>query len=193
MARPRKQKDTAWRNRIVGTGEMTAEELEANPRNPRVHGTRQKGAMTAMLDDVGWVQTIIVNKRTNRIVDGHMRAAIAAQRGPVPVTFIDVSEDEEALIMAAMDPIGAMATTDTAALERLTADLDLSSDLAAMLADLIPVEKDEGVKEPMTVKLRPIETAHVLISVPIDQWDQASAVLAKFDSIPGLTIASTVK
>ena len=102
---------TAWRNRITGSGEEAPDQLLANPANWRIH-PNQQDALAGALDAVGWVQQVLVNRRTGFVVDGHARVALAISRGEpsVPVLYVDLSPDEEALVLATLDPIGAMAT-----------------------------------------------------------------------------------
>jgi hypothetical protein len=114
-----------WDNRIVGQGTEAPDQLLANPRNWRVHPRRQQIALASVLDQVGWVQRVIVNQRTGHVVDGHLRVALAISRHEpaVPVVYIDVSEDEEMLILASLDPLAHMAVTDQEMLGALLADL----------------------------------------------------------------------
>lgn len=93
---------TAWQNRIVGHGTEKPDALLANPRNWRIHPKAQQEAMAGALDQVGWVQNVIVNNRTGHIVDGHLRAELAISRGEssIPVVYVDLSEEEEALALA---------------------------------------------------------------------------------------------
>lgn len=102
-------------NRIVGEGTEAADQLLANPLNWRVHGVGQKGAMREILKEVGWLQRVIVNVQTGHLIDGHMRVMLADERGEkeVPVVYVDLSPDEEALVLATLDPIAAMAKTDS--------------------------------------------------------------------------------
>ena len=67
----------------------------------------------------------MVNRRTGFVVDGHARVALAISRNEpsVPVLYVDLSPEEEALVLATLDPIGAMATTDEAKLNELLADV----------------------------------------------------------------------
>ena len=89
------------------------EQLLANPKNWRIHPKAQQDALAGVLAEVGWVQDIIVNKRTGFVVDGHARVALAISAGErVPVVYVDLSENEEALILATLDPLSAMAVTD---------------------------------------------------------------------------------
>lgn len=116
MAKPQ-----AWQNRIVGEGVESPTQLLANPSNWRIHPKHQQDALTAVLDKVGWVQRVIVNKRTAHIVDGHLRVSLAISRNEpsVPVVYVDLSEDEERAVLATIDPLSAMAATDGAKLAEL--------------------------------------------------------------------------
>jgi hypothetical protein len=69
-----------WRNRIVGNGEEVPDQLFANPHNWRIHPDAQQKALTGALDQVGWVQQVIVNRRSGFVVDGHLRVSLAIER-----------------------------------------------------------------------------------------------------------------
>lgn len=109
----------AFRDRIIGEGWEDPEQLLANPKNWRIHPKTQEDALEAVLSAVGWVQRIVVNQRTGFVVDGHLRVALALRRGEpkVPVLYVDLTAEEEDLILTSLDPIGAMAGTDR---EKLT-------------------------------------------------------------------------
>ncbi len=131
-----------WRSRIVGHGEAPPAQLIANPRNWRVHPKAQQEALAAVLEQVGWVQDVIVNQRTGYVVDGHARLDLARKRGEtsVPVVYVDLDEREERLIIASLDPLSAMATTDAEALRALLADIAVYDEaLADMFVDLAGV------------------------------------------------------
>lgn len=114
-----------WRNRIVGYGVEDANQLLANPANWRIHPKYQQDALSGVLAEVGWVQNIIVNKTTGHVVDGHLRAALAISKGAkVPVTYVELTDAEEKLILATIDPIGALAVTDNDKLAELIKTLD---------------------------------------------------------------------
>lgn len=104
-----------WNNRIVGHGEEAPDQLLANPRNWRIHPKAQQEALEGLLGEVGWVQDVIVNRRTGHVVDGHLRVALAISRDEpvVPVVYVDLDEGEERLVLAALDPLAAMAITDS--------------------------------------------------------------------------------
>ena len=114
------------KNRIIGSGEEQLDQIMFNPRNWRIHPLSQQDALKGVLEEVGWVQEVIVNKRTGHLVDGHLRCQLAAREGAktIPVKYVDLSEDEEALVLATLDPIAAMAATDKQKLEELFQDIN---------------------------------------------------------------------
>ena len=152
----RSVKRAEWRNRIVGHGEEVPDQLLANALNWRIHPKAQQEALSGVLDEVGWVQDIIVNRRTGNVVDGHLRASLAIGRGEksVPVVYVDLSEHEERLILATIDPLSAMAATDTEQLAALLGEITVSdASLQSMLADLgtangIPTNAAPLVEDP---------------------------------------------
>jgi DNA modification methylase len=128
-----------WRNRITGSGEETPDQLLANPANWRVHPKAQQDALAGALDQVGWVQQVLVNRRSGFVVDGHARVALALTRGEptVPVLYVDLEPDEEALVLATLDPISAMATHDEEKLRALLAEITVDdAGLRRLLADM---------------------------------------------------------
>src|SRR5438477_8621373 len=100
-----------WNNRIVGTGSVHPDDITLNPQNWRIHPQVQALALSGVLDEIGWVQQVIVNRRTGHLLDGHLRVELARRRGEraVPVVYVDLSEHEEALVLATFDPISTLA------------------------------------------------------------------------------------
>ncbi len=130
---------TAWRNRIIDHGEEAPDQLLANPKNWRIHPKAQQDALSGVLDEVGWVQEVIVNKTTGHVVDGHLRVslAISRQEPTIPVKYVELSPEEEALVLATLDPLAGMAATAKDALESLLADVQPGSDaVTALLEDV---------------------------------------------------------
>ena len=159
----------AWANRIVGSGEEAPDQLLANPGNWRTHPKAQREALREVLDTVGYVAQVIVNQRTGHLVDGHLRVEEALSHGQptIPVLYVDLSEDEERLVLASLDPLAAMATTDEAKLRELLAEVSVDSEaLAAMLAALAPAEPKDGLTDPDDVPEPPDEA----ITKPGDLW-----------------------
>jgi hypothetical protein len=128
-----------WRSRIVDRGEAAPADLVANPRNWRGHPPAQRDALAGLLDQVGWVQDVVVNRRTGHLVDGHLRVELARSRNEtkVPVVYVDLSEEEEALVLVSLDPLAAMATADPEKLAALLGDAKANDEaLRSMLTQL---------------------------------------------------------
>lgn len=110
-----------WKSRIVGHAKVAPDQLVANPLNFRTHPMRQREALKAAIEDMGFVRSVLVNKRTGNLVDGHERVwqALTSEQPTIDVEYIDVSEEEERKILATLDPIGELA--NRAVLNRLIA------------------------------------------------------------------------
>lgn len=134
-----------YKNRIVGSGEANPAELMPNPQNWRKHPTQQQVAMRQTLEAVGWIQEVIVNKTTGRLIDGHLRVetALRNKEQRIPVKYVELSEDEERVALATFDPVGAMAETDAAVLEALqqSVEMDFDFDTFKAVTDTEPKEK----------------------------------------------------
>lgn len=68
---------TKYRNRIVGSGTENPTQLLANPKNFRIHPATQEAALAGVLNEVGWVSPVLVNRLTGFVIDGHLRVAHA--------------------------------------------------------------------------------------------------------------------
>lgn len=159
--RSSKAKSAPWGVRIVGHSRQKAGEFLANPANWRTHGLAQEAQLTSVLNDVGFVQSVIVNKRTDAawgrdrnvetLVDGHLRVKAALARGEdteVPVSFVDLTPDEERLVLLTLDPIGTMAGRDDELLQGLRTQVEvewpeIDLDLDALLKT--PKKRAKGV------------------------------------------------
>ena len=140
-----------WRNRIVGTGAEAPDQLVANPLNWRTHPGPQRDALRGSLAEVGWVQQVLVNQQTGHVVDGHARVeeALARHELPVPVLYVDLTLEEERIVLATLDPIGAMAQRDDERLTELLRDLNVNDPgLAALVAAVAPLKPMVGLTDP---------------------------------------------
>lgn len=136
----RKTATCAWNSRIVGHAEVPPGQLLANPRNFRRHPTEQQAAMKGALDEIGWIQDVIVNKTTGHVIDGHLRVELAPryQAPTVPVKFVELNEDEERIALATFDPISQLASTDYKMHEDLLRSIEVQSvDLSSFIAGQI--------------------------------------------------------
>lgn len=110
-----------WINRIVGHDEVAPDQLLANPLNYRIHPAQQQSALSGSLDNLGWIQEVLVNKNTGHVIDGHLRIQLALRNDEklIPVTYLDLTEDEEKLALLSLDTIAAMAAIDKEQLDNL--------------------------------------------------------------------------
>lgn len=139
--KPTDQPANRWRSRIVGEGEEAPDQLLAHPENFRIHTGDQGQALAGAIGSIGWVQRVVVNKRTGHVIDGHLRVKLALQRGEgsVPVLYVDLDDNEERIALATLDPIAAMAGQDDALLAQLLGAIETDdAALAEFLADLHP-------------------------------------------------------
>jgi hypothetical protein len=83
--RGRRPHPTPQGARCGGSRALAPDQLLANPANWRIHPQAQQDALAGALDQVGWVQQVLVNQRSGFVVDGHARVALALSRGEASV------------------------------------------------------------------------------------------------------------
>ena len=174
---------TAWRNRIVGEAEVDPRELMANPLNWRIHPQQQRFALADLLDEVGWVDQIIVNKPTGLVVDGHLRVDLAIERGEatVPVIYVELTVEEEKKVLAAFDAITDLAVPNAENLRLLVEDIEVSGDvLRGVIDDLVQA----------SVETPPVQIAapekedfwpRIMIQVPPDLYSEFRETFESLD------------
>ena len=133
---------TVWHNRIVSQSNVDPATLTGNPRNFRRHPQAQHDALRGALNQIGWIQDVVVNKTTGLIVDGHLRVKLAIAEGQptIPVKYVELTADEEALALATIDPLAAMAYHDAEALDALLADVTTDDPAVQALLDSLRVD-----------------------------------------------------
>jgi ParB-like chromosome segregation protein Spo0J len=143
-----------WQNRIVDSGVVRVEEILAHPDNWRIHPKEQQDALLEVLGSVGWVQQIVINRTTGRLVDGHLRVLLADREGEetVPALIVELTEEEERKVLATLDPIASLAVADKEKLTALLEDIPSLADepaLRAMLSDI--ARPGSGTTHPGTI------------------------------------------
>jgi hypothetical protein len=115
-----------YENRIIGSKKVKIDEILFNPQNWRTHPHFQEKALHDVLTKVGWVQQIVINQRTGNLIDGHLRCSLASKQGEseIPALIVDLSEEEEKLILATLDPITGFAKTDKEKLDQLLQEIE---------------------------------------------------------------------
>ena len=136
------------KSRIIGHGEEAPDNLTANPLNFRRHPKEQLNALRGSMKELGWIKTVIVNKRSGYVLDGHARVEEAIRQGlpSIPVTYVDLDENEEKLALAVLDPITELAYRDDETLKLLLEQANASDqDLKDFLLTLNNQEAESGL------------------------------------------------
>lgn len=129
-----------WRSRITDKTikSQPADQFLAHPSNPKFHPPEQREALRGAINEVGQVAPVMVSKRSGYTLDGHERIWLAMEtNADVDYFEVDVSEEDEAYILATLDPIGMMARHDAAKLDDLLREVNSGeASVQAMLSKL---------------------------------------------------------
>lgn len=179
---------SVWKNRIVGYDLVVPSDVLANPANVRRHGGIQRDVMRGSLDELGFIAPIIINSRTDTLVDGHMRVeeAISQSTPVIPAVYVDLSPDEERLALAVLDPIGDLAVNDQERLDDLIASIVTDNGpLNALLASLSGEDVDSAPIHP------PGRSDKRTLVLTYDE-DDFSEVVGGLSMLPGSDAADKV-
>jgi ParB-like chromosome segregation protein Spo0J len=123
------------RDRIIALRRVRAALLRPHCFAWRTHPAVQREALAAMLREVGYAAALVVRELDDgayEILDGHLRAELTPEQ-EVPVLVLDVSAADAAKIVAALDPLAAIAEADPARLAALAAQLEWQHPVLAEL------------------------------------------------------------
>lgn len=176
------QSQQSIKNRIVGSGMLSPKEIKANAKNWRKHPKTQRDALDGVLKEVGWVQEVIINKITGCLVDGHLRVSLALERKEreIPVKYVELTESEEALVLATIDPVAAMAETDALALDALLRDVSTGeAAVQQMLADLTEKAGMYDIDAAEMPEIQVHDTSVMTFTLTAQQKESLDAALGK--------------
>ena len=145
-----------WRVAIVGSGEEAPDQLLANPReladpSEGPAGRRSRASSTRSAGSSRSSSTAGPGTSSTATSGSRWRSAGASRR--CPSCYVDLEPEEEALVLASLDPLAAMAGTDDEKLRALLADVTVDSEaLAAMLAGCAP--RTAGQDRPRRIPAR---------------------------------------
>jgi DNA modification methylase len=109
------------RDRIRELRRVPAKELLPNPKNWRRHPKAQVDALRGLLTEIGYADALLVRELADghlMLIDGHLRAETTPD-AEVPVLVLDVTEEEADKILLTLDPLAAMAESDSSQIQRL--------------------------------------------------------------------------
>lgn len=178
-----------WRNQIVGHGEEAPDQLLAHPLNFRIHPKGQQDALLGAIHDVGYIRSVLVNRTTGHVIDGHLRVALAiSERQPtIPVEYVELTPEQEAEALATLDPLAAMAGKDQEQLARLleefntnsTALQQMLSNLASITIPEIPIpdlQPEPELKAECFVEIYCSEADLAEFRATLDSWNLRKSV-----------------
>ena len=171
----------SWNNKIVGHADVPPDQLLAHPENWRIHPRYQQEALRGVINDIGFIKSVTVNKNTGRVVDGHLRVTLALRDGipTIPVEYVELTESEEAEALLTIDPIAALAGSDKENLETLLAQVQTNDESVMELLD--KTAKDAGlyVEEKTKEEIIPEQFA---IMITCNSESEQSELLERFIS-----------
>jgi hypothetical protein len=124
------------RDRVIDFRRVPASQIRPSPFNWRTHPQAQQEALRGLLAERGFAGAVLARELPDgalEVIDGHLRLESMGER-PVPVLVTDLSEEAQKLL-ATFDPLGAMAGADSAKLDALLSDVQVSSAAAQALLD----------------------------------------------------------
>jgi hypothetical protein len=160
-----------WKNRIVGTALVDPRTLVPHEKNWRRHPKHQAAALAGAIDEIGFLKSVTVSQRSGKVLDGHLRVeeALRQKQETIPVEYVDLTEEEELIALATIDPLAAMAQAEKETLESLLAAIEVDNeDLDKMLNNLA-TQNDIAIKEQLeaiTEDEAPIDRAEELLGCP---------------------------
>ena len=141
MAKKKLQIAGEIRNRVKELRFMKASELIPHPQNWRKHPDKQREGLLGSLKEIGFADALLAFETPSglQLIDGHLRAETAPDT-TVPVLVLDLDEREAKILLATLDPLASMASTDTEALQLLVDSITPThEEMAGLLAEIAPL------------------------------------------------------
>jgi len=190
-----KNEPTQWRSKIVGHGKVAASQLLANPFNHRRHPQKQRDVVSASIQELGFIKSVIVNQLTGHIVDGHERVMQALGVGDdtlVDVEYVELSPEDEKKALLVLDVSSELAEIDASALDQLVAECSFGegvlSDLSKqMLADCGKWQEDDEQYTPKIVPPTYSVTGQKPSVTELQSLDKYNELVSRIEASKGLS------
>src|SRR6516164_3321558 len=101
----------AIRNRIKGHRRVRAGDLVPHELNYRFHPSRQRAALDAIYQEVGFARSLLAYELPDgrlKLIDGHLRRDLDPDM-EVDVEVLDVNDDEARALLLTIDPLADLA------------------------------------------------------------------------------------
>ena len=109
------------RNRIKAHRRVRAGDLVPHELNFRLHPEQQRAALLALYEDIGFARSLLAYELPDgrlKLIDGHLRRDLDPDM-EVDVEVLDVSDAEARTLLLSIDPLAALAETNTDTYARL--------------------------------------------------------------------------
>ena len=126
------------KDRVIDTRHVPAKDLIPDDRNWRLHPESQRRALRGILAEIGYAAPVLARETAEGqlvLIDGHLRQEEADPDQLIPVTVVDLTEEEAGKLLATLDPLGAMAQVDTDKYGLLSEDLAIDDGDMQKLVD----------------------------------------------------------
>jgi ParB-like chromosome segregation protein Spo0J len=111
--------------------------LVPNPKNYRTHPERQRKLLSQLFGEIGYADALLAYELPDgrlQLIDGHLRAELTPDQ-EVPVLVLDVTEAQANKLILTLDPLAALAETDSKILDDLLKSTPTTGDLEAWLKE----------------------------------------------------------
>jgi DNA modification methylase len=117
-------------DRIRELRRVKARDLLPHPTNWRRHPKAQVDALRGLLAEIGYADALLARELADgrlMLIDGHLRAETTPD-AQVPVLVLDLSEEEGDKLLLTLDPLAAMAESDSERIKALLATVRTDSE-----------------------------------------------------------------
>jgi hypothetical protein len=174
------------RNRITGHRRVRAGDLVPHELNYRLHPEQQKAALQALYEEIGFARSLLAYELPDgrlKLIDGHLRRDLDSDM-QVDVEVLDVSDAEARTLLLSIDPLAALAQTNTETHARLR-ELTRSRS-AAVNALWDATVRNQAMAEAALAKAAPPVREQFLILVECRDEEHQIELLQEFQT-DGLT------
>jgi DNA modification methylase len=126
---------------VVELVRIRAGDLVPNRANWRRHPAHQRAAVEGLLREIGYADALLARRDGDALIliDGHLRQSLDPDQ-VVPVLILDVSEAESETLLATLDPLAALAGSDTEAHAALLQRIESTDDEVRALLERLARE-----------------------------------------------------
>ena len=133
-------------DRIIELRRIRPGAIAVNQHNFRTHSLAQSAALRGVLHQVGIADALLAyhsqrNDGALTLIDGHLRRAEAPDEA-WPVLILDVNDTEADVLLATLDPLAALAETDTVLLEHLLQQVQTDQPAVQQFFDTLAQQHD---------------------------------------------------